>query len=224
MPQHIEGTLAERVCRQLIDAIVTGELQPGSKVSEESLAHRFGVSRAPLREALRRLEEYRLVERKPHAGARVVSLSREELAELYEIREALEGMACRLAAERMSEEELQELAKVLDAHEQRDEIVEGRSYFQEGDEDFHLCIIRGSQNQKLMSLVGGNLYHLIRMYRYQLSMQPTRPQKALKEHRMIFEAISARDGELAELLMRRHLSRASKQAVAFPAGREENVA
>jgi len=138
MSETVEDTLAERVCGQLIDSIVAGELPPGSRVSEEGLAQRFGVSRAPLREALRRLEEYRLVQRRPHAGVRVVSLSREELTELYEIREALEGMACRLAAERMSEEDLAQLGRVLDAHERRDDVVEGRSYFQEGAEDFHL--------------------------------------------------------------------------------------
>jgi len=111
-------TLSEHVFRRIQTAIVKGEIPPGSKISEPELARTYGISRGPLREAIHRLEGQKLLVRVPHVGARVVSLSHAELIELYEIRESLEGMACRLAAERMSEAEIAELRRVLNTHEQ----------------------------------------------------------------------------------------------------------
>ena len=102
-------TLADKVCEQLVTAIVRGDIPPGQKISEPELARTYGISRGPLREAIRHLEGLRLVVRIPHVGARVVSLSPEELVEIYRIREALEGMACRLAAENMSTAEIDSL-------------------------------------------------------------------------------------------------------------------
>src|SRR6187402_2697109 len=96
-------TLSENVFRRIQAAIVCGEIAPGSKISEPELARVYGISRGTLREAIHRLEGQRLLVRVPHVGARVVELSHAELIELYEIRESLEGMACRLAAERMTD-------------------------------------------------------------------------------------------------------------------------
>lgn len=202
-------TLADRVCDEIATAIVVGELAPGQKISEPELARSYGISRGPLREAMRRLEGWRLVERKPHVGARVVELSIRELIEIYRVREALEGMACRQAAEVMPQEEIDSLRNLLDQHEASVERLDGRSYFQkEGDLDFHYRIVKGSRNGKLRELLGGDLYHLVRMYRYQFSVSSSRPKRALKEHRQIVDAIEARDPELAEMLMRRHISNA----------------
>ncbi|MFB9885209.1 GntR family transcriptional regulator [Balneatrix alpica] len=204
-------TLADRVSEQIATAIVKGEIPPGYKISEPELARTYGISRGPLREAIRRLEGLRLVVRIPHVGARVVSLSTKELLEIYYIREAMEGMAARLAAENMSDEEVEGLRQLVDQHEQSKDLLENRSYFQkEGDLDFHYRIVQGSKNSKLMELLGGELYHLVRMYRYQFSMSSNRPKQALQEHRLIAEAIAQRDGELAEILMRRHVSNSRK--------------
>ncbi|MBY4675238.1 GntR family transcriptional regulator [Marinobacterium sp. CAU 1594] len=211
-PLHPETrTLADRVCDQIATAIVKGELSPGQKISEPELARNYGISRGPLREAIRRLEGWRLVERKPHVGARVVQLSARELIEIYRVREALEGMACRQAATDMPQEEIDDLRALLDAHEAGVDQQSGRAYFQkEGDLDFHYRIVQGSRNGKLLELLGGDLYHLVRMYRYQFSVSSSRPKRALKEHRQIVDAIEARDPELAEMLMRRHISNARK--------------
>lgn len=204
-------TLADRVCEQIVTAIVVGDIPPGQKISEPELARTYGISRGPLREAMRRLEALRLVERKPHVGARVVNLSAKELVEIYRVREALEGMACRLAAENMPQEEIDRLRDLLNEHEQSIEQLDGRSYFQkEGDLDFHYRIVHGSKNSKLLEFLGGDLYHLVRMYRYQFSVSSSRPKRALKEHRQIIDAIEARDPELAEMLMRRHIGSARK--------------
>lgn len=202
-------TLADRVCAEIVTAIVKGEIPSGQKISEPELARTYGISRGPLREAMRRLEGLRLIERKPNVGARVVQLSIKELVEIYHVREALEGMACRMAALHMSDEEIADLRSLLDEHERSVKELDGRSYFQkEGDLDFHYRIVQGSKNEKLLELLGSDLYHLVRMYRYQFSVSSSRPKRALKEHRQIVDAIEARDPELAELLMRRHISAA----------------
>lgn len=204
-------TLADRVFSEIQNAIVKGELKPGSKMSEAELAARYGISRGPLREALRRLEGRKLLTRIPHVGVRVVSLSFEELIHIYQVREAMEGMAARLAAGNMGTEEVQGLKALLAEHEQQAELQEGRAYFQEeGDFDFHYRIVQGSRNQVLVQMLCGELYHRVRLYRYQFSVTEGRPQKAFGEHHRIIEAIEARDGEMAEILMRRHISSARR--------------
>lgn len=200
-------TLADRVCQQIITAIVKGEIPTGSKISEPELARTYGISRGPLREAMGRLESLRLIERKPHIGARVVELSVRELLEIYRVREALEGMACRLAASNMPQSEIGSLRMLLDLHQDNIEEQEGQAYFQkEGDLDFHYRIVMASGNSKLQELLAADLYHLVRMYRYQFSLSSSRPTLALREHHQILDAIESRDEELAELLMRRHIS------------------
>lgn len=202
-------TLADQVFARLQDDIVLGVLQPGTKLGETELAARYGVSRGPLREAIRRLESRKLLERIPHVGTRVASLKADDLIEIYRVREALEGMAARLAAEHMTDTEVNSLWELLALHEQQQDLQEDIAYFQhEGDLDFHYRIIQGSHNRALIDLLIGEIYHLVRRYRYQFSMTANRPKKALSEHRQIAEAIEARDSEMAELLMRRHISRA----------------
>ncbi|MFI0401229.1 MAG: GntR family transcriptional regulator [Thiolinea sp.] len=206
-----ERTLSDRASSRLTQAIVTGELAQGQKLSEADLATRFGISRGPLREAIRQLEGMRLVTRIPHAGARVVTLDKPMLADLYRVREALEGMACRMAAQAMSQEEIDTLFVLLDRHEEGINAAAGLAYFQsEGDFDFHFHIALGSRNQMLIDLLAGELYQLLRMCRYRTSHLAKRTRPALQQHRQIAEAIADRDGDLAELLMRRHISGAWK--------------
>lgn len=204
-------TLADRVFEQIQTAIVKGDIAPGSKITEPDLAKKYGISRGPLREAIRRLEGRRLIKRVPHVGARVVSLSFEELLDIYYVREAMEGMACRLAARNMTTEEIASLRELLARHEQASELQEGVAYYQkEGDLDFHFRIVLGSKNEKLTELLCGELYHLVRMYRYQFSASSSRPKRAFAEHHRIVDAIEQRDEELAEMLMRRHISASRK--------------
>lgn len=207
-------TLAERVFQQLQQDIVRGDLAPGSKITEPGLAKAYGISRGPLREAMRRLEAHRLIQRVPHVGARVVQLSMKELLELFDLREALESMAARLAAQHMTSDEIQGLRDVLAVHESQSDLKRGEAYYQrEGDLDFHYRIVQGSHNKMLMNLLCDDLYYLVRLYRTQFSASGTRPQRAFVEHHRIVDAIEAGDEELAELLMRRHVS-ASRTNVA----------
>ncbi|ANW23029.1 MULTISPECIES: GntR family transcriptional regulator [Vibrio] len=202
-----ENTKSESLTEILIEAIVEGSLEPGSKISEPELAKRFEVSRGPLREAIMRLEGLGLIERIPHVGARVITFSPEKLVEIYAVREALEGMAARLAARYISQEELLSLELLLAKHSKHIDEVAGASYFhQEGDFDFHYRIIQASRNSKLIALLCDELYHLLRMYRYQSPRAQSRPKEALNEHKFILQAIRNRDEELAEMLMRRHIS------------------
>lgn len=203
-----EPTKSENLTEQLIEAIVSGEYRPGSKISETEIARFFNVSRGPLREALMRIEGLNLIERVPHVGARVVTLSPEKLIEIYAVREALEGMAANLACKHITDQEIAALEKLLAQHKEHIEQVDGAYYFhQHGDFDFHYQIIKASRNSKLISLLCDELYHLLRMYRYQSPTTQSRPTHALNEHFNILTAIKERDAELAEMLMRRHIKR-----------------
>lgn len=200
-------TSSDRLLLEMQRTIVEGEIASGSKISEPELARKFNVSRAPLREAMARLERCHLIERIPNAGARVVKLSTEGLRALYQIREELEGLACRLAAENMDEQEIEQLRGLLDQHLNSQRVREGESYYQEaGDLDFHYRIIIGSKNPYLINMLCDELYFLVRMYRVQLGMNGPRVSRAFDEHKAIINAIANRDGELADLLMRRHIA------------------
>ncbi|WLQ16875.1 GntR family transcriptional regulator [Hahella aquimaris] len=207
-------TLADQAFERLQTAIVKGDIRAGEKISEAELSSKFGFGRGPLREALHRLEGRGLIVRKAHSGARVVALTFEELIELYEVRESLEGMAIRLASERMSQEEIDDLKRLMDIHAEQIKEEKGLAYYQkEGDFDFHFRIISGSKNRKLSNMLTGELYHLLRLYRYRLSTFSGRPEKAFHEHWRIIEALEERDGDLAELLMRRHISAARNNLI-----------
>ena len=197
-------TSADKTFLQLRVDIVEGAIPAGSKLSETELSTKYQVSRAVIREAINRLESCHLVERKANVGARIVSLTPEGLIQLYQVREALEGMAARLAAKNMSDEEIADLTALLDNHFQT--VKGGESYYQEaGDLDFHYRIILGSKNQHLIEVLVNGIYHLIRMYRVQLGMPGPRVTTAFDEHKHVVQAIANRDEELAEMLMRRHI-------------------
>jgi len=204
-------TTADRVFEQMQQAIVEGDIKAGSKISEPELAKRYQVSRSTLREALNRLEKCHLIERKANVGSRVVDCTIHGLLELYITREALEGMACRQAALHMTDEEIAQMKDMLSEHASKDQLKNGVAYYQEeGDVDFHYKVILGSHNQQLINLICGQLYHLVRMYRCQFGMNSPRASRAFTEHSNIIQAISDRDGELAEMLMRRHIAASRK--------------
>ena len=126
---------------------------------------------------------------------------------MYQLREELEGLACRLAAEHMTEQDTVEVRALLDQHLSTQRVREGESYYQEaGDVDFHYRVILGSKNPYLINILSDELYFLVRMYRVQLGMNGPRVSRAFDEHKAIINAIANRDGELADLLMRRHIA------------------
>ena len=132
-----------------------------------------------IREAISRLVSCHIVERKANIGARVVALTPEGLIELYQVRESLEGMAARLAAQNMTPAQIAELNTLLEQH--ADSVKDSQLYYQEaGDVDFHYRIIIGSHNSQLITLLTEGIYHLVRMYRVQLGMSGPRVSTAFE--------------------------------------------
>jgi DNA-binding GntR family transcriptional regulator len=197
-------TLGERLFQEIAEIIQSGELSLGSVVNEKFLASRFEVSRGPVREALRRLQGVGLISREPFMRARVVSLDSRQVAELFEMREALEGMACRLAAVNMTSDEATRLLADLEGD---------RRSWTAGDKsrkfDFHQRVVAACGNQRIIDTLNGDLHQLFRLYRRQSGMDNQRRQTAYQEHWQIMRAIISRDADLAESMMRSHISRAS---------------
>jgi DNA-binding GntR family transcriptional regulator len=197
------GTQAARLFEAIEHALITGEYAPGTRLGEKTLSRRFGVSRGPLREALRHLEGRGLVVRLPHAGVRVVSLGETDLDELYEIRQSLEATACRLAAQRITADEVAGLRALLARHRTSEAFREGRHY---GNLDIHYLIVKAARSSRLERFLCTDLYSLIRLCRFANADAPGKPERAHQEHERIVDAIEDRDAELAELLMRRHIA------------------
>ena len=209
-PRH--RTQSDRVFEAIERALISGEIPLGSRLGEEQLSQRFGVSRGPMREALRRLEGRGLVVRLPHAGVRVVQLNRQDMAELYEVRASLEGLACRLAAEGMTEPGFDRLEALLRQHRVTEDLQADRSYHQEyGELDFHYVLAQQCGSRRLEQLLCRDLYSIMRLFRFRTGHAPGRPLRAFVDHERILQAMRRRDGELAELLMRRHVAAAGAQ-------------
>ncbi|MCS0497170.1 GntR family transcriptional regulator [Ancylobacter sp. MQZ15Z-1] len=208
-PTFIPKPLVDQAFEWLEEAIIKGTYAPGTKLDEVALARAFNISRGPVREAIRRLEGKQLVERVPNIGARVASFAPDAIFDLLEVREGLEGIAARLATQRMSKEAIAGLDALLDRHAEQGEVQAGESYFQRsGDHDFHFRIIQGSGNAKLISMLCDDLYSLLRVYRYRSGLRPGQAPKSLQEHRSVVEAMKAGDADRAEHLMREHLRQA----------------
>lgn len=214
--------LVDRLFEQLSEAIVRGELAPGSKLSEPRLAAQYGVSRAPLREAMRRLEERKLVVRTPRQGARVVVPSLAAAVELFKIREVLEGLAAREAARLARPEEVRRLRQMLAGHRAALEQPDAMVYWQAtANSDFHFMVARIARSDHLFDLLCNEYYTLFRVYRMQHRILPGRAQQALREHELVVDAIAEGDGGFAELLMRRHIASARhglETSIAFKGG------
>ena len=204
-------SLVDVVAERIEAAIISGALEPGAKLSEQALAASLGVSRGPLREAIRQLEGRKLLVRTPNIGVRVAQLSLKDLAEILHIRETLEGLAAALAATAMTDAEIASLGPLLGRHAQQKSLRDGTGYYQESkDYDFHFRIVTGSRNARLAEMLLGDLYYLLRVYRYKSSTHPGRATEALAEHQAIVAALAARDPAAAEAAMRTHLRNARR--------------
>lgn len=213
-PISPQVSLVDQAFEKVVAAITGGDFSPGEFIKEARIAKQLGISRGPLREAMNRLEGRNLVERRPRLGVQVVRLSRRALVDLFTMREALEGMACRLAASLMTDDEIDELSALLEKHGRSKGVRSGSGYYQgSADEDFHFRIVRGSGNERLVKALCDDLYYQLRVYRYRSSVRPGRALAALKEHRIIVEALRARNPDRAEAAMRKHISTAQANLV-----------
>ena len=206
---------AESAFQIIRSAILNGELSPGSKISENNTCERYGIGRGPLREALRQLEGCKLVEIKPNAGAKVSYIKPAQIIEIYEIRESLEGLACKLAATNATTSDCLALRSIIAKQRLRMTQNNGDlAPLKKGDLDLHSSIVKVSGNAQLFQLLCHDLYQLLQLYRLQPNTSPSRPRIALTEHTQIVDAIEKKDSELADLLMRRHISNARHELLA----------
>lgn len=205
------STLSSELTSTLRDAIITGDIEQGSRLSETKLAAELDVSRGPLREAIRRLEGMNLIRHIPQQGARVVVLSLGFILQIYQAREALESKAVSLAATKMTSQEIDQLHRLIDAQAKQMKENTGAFVPAESDYAFHEMVIRGGRNRVIEHALLEEIYHLIKMFRYQNYAAQTSSTNALIEHRQIVYAIEQRDAELAEVTMRSHIVRARER-------------
>jgi DNA-binding GntR family transcriptional regulator len=210
----VAESLADKVLNLLVEAIERGDLPPGSRIREAALARKLGISRGPLREALARLEGRRVLQYTPNLGMRVATVSLKDIIEIFQMREALEGVACKLAAQNMSDAELAELSALLEEHYSDSELREGSAYYQRaGDLDFHYRIALGSKNERLVEILCEDFYHFLRIHRFRSSASRGRASQAFNEHKAILQAMRDRDADKAEALMRQHIRTALQNLI-----------
>ena len=190
---------------RLLDEIRHGTLPPGARLREVDLAARLGISRTPVREAIRRLEADGLVEHLPRYGASLRRLSYPEVMELYEMRAVLEGTAARLAARAASELELRELAEI------NAEMIAGSDPADTSrlNRQFHTALINAAKNRYLMRAIGAMARTLLILGPSTLH-DPARSKAAAEEHAGLLQALEARDGIEAEAQMRAHIEAAHR--------------
>jgi DNA-binding GntR family transcriptional regulator len=204
--------LHELAYSRLRSYITNGDLLPGTNLREEELSRHLGISRTPLREAIRRLAEEGLVEVQPYRGARVVRLNTVQLEELCEIREAVEGLAARLAALRMSDSQIRRIRQRLRSRLR--EVGRQPSLYYPPRLDFHLDVLHASGNRTLATLAD-RLYARLTLVRGLSGAFRARAEPAAREHLDILAAIERRDPDAAERLMRRHIRRSRENLRRF---------
>lgn len=200
--------LRELVFESLREAILLGRLRPGERLMEVQLAEEMGVSRTPVREAIRKLELDGFLIMVPRKGAYVAGITLKDIADVFEVRAALEGMAAGLAAERITDEELDQLERSL-VQIRESQSGDNINAVVEGDTAFHEIIYQASRNQQLVQIIT-HLREQIQRFRMTSLSQPGRSKFALDEHKKIVEAISDRDVELARALAREHIENAEQ--------------
>jgi GntR family transcriptional regulator, rspAB operon transcriptional repressor len=196
-------SLSNRVYHYIKELILSGQLQGGERIPEEKVATRFGLSRTPIREALRRLEEYGLVRIKPRSYAEVVSLSPDEAADVAELRAVFESLAVGLLAERADASDIAELRRLSDACNQAVAKKDVALIF-EHDSDFHLAVARRCGNPHLFELFE-KLDAKIQLLRLVLHLPPDRLSAFVAQHSQIVDAIETRDVEKAKATMTAHI-------------------
>jgi len=200
------ASLVDLVEIALEQAILDERLPEASPLAEADLAVALGVSRSPVRDALKRLAHKGLVEVRPRRGVSVAAFSPAQISDFFDLREALEGVAARLAAERMSSEDIARLRVHLDRID--DDLMARRSYGDPSAEgDFHAQILHGARSQQLAGVMMA-IQPRVRLLRGRAGAAHQRAEQTLAEHRAILAAIEARDPAAAEAGMRQHIRNA----------------
>lgn len=201
-----QASRADQVQQQILQSIRNGDYQPGERIRETEVAKSFGVSRTPVREALRRLESDGLLSFESWRGVVVSKLDRQQVSELYAMREVLEGAAARMAAQHIDAADI-ELLKVL--LEQAEASSADPARLAQLNRKLHQTIYAAAHNQYLLQTLG-QLENALALLRGTTYAVPGRAQSAAAEHREIVEAICARNADAAELAARVHIGAAQR--------------
>ncbi|HET6600100.1 MAG TPA: GntR family transcriptional regulator [Burkholderiaceae bacterium] len=197
-----ERALYEQVAEQLRGRILAHTLGPGSWIDEQALAAEFGISRTPLREALKVLASEGLVTMKLRRGAYVTQVSERDIAEVYHLLALLESDAAGAVARAATAAQLSELEAL---HRELEAVVADRDRFFAANERFHMRLLEMADSRWRLQLVI-DLRKVMKLYRHHSLFKQGRLEASLKEHRQIMVALKARNGERAQQLMRQHLA------------------
>lgn len=200
-----EVSKKEQIIQRLRAEIVSGEIAPGEKLSEARLAERFGVSRMPVRDAFKELENSGFVTIEQRRGTFVRRTSRSEILDLFEVREAIEGMAARLCAHRANNHLLAKLDEAIEAMSRQAKAPDMDGYSRT-DERFHELIMSGASNEWLSEHYRLLVQHLHRgLLSSIVTRREGRMDRSLAEHVEIMRALHAHDPQGAENAMRNHV-------------------
>lgn len=200
--------LRDVVFNTLRQAILTGELKPGERLMEIHLADKLGVSRTPVREAIRRLELEGLVTMIPRRGAEVAQITEKSMSDVLEVRRALDALCAELACDRITPEELESLKKACDHFEQCIATGDAKKIAQ-ADVALHDIIVRATGNQRLIQLVN-NLSEQMYRYRFEYIKDSSQHENLVKEHRIIYQSIVDKEKETAAAAARTHIDNQKK--------------
>lgn len=203
--------LRDVVFRTLRQAILTGEMKPGERLLEIHLANKLGVSRTPIREAIRMLELEGLVIMVPRRGAQVAQITEKSMSDVLEVRCALDELAVELACERISEEEKRELEDACGAFEKAT-VTKQVHVIAKADVEFHDIIFKAAGNPRLTQMIN-NLAEQMYRYRFEYIKDETQHQMLIEEHRRICESISNRDVAAAKEAIRVHIENQEKSII-----------
>ncbi len=195
--------LRDSVYNKLRQAILTGEYPPGERLMEVHLGDKLGVSRTPIREAIRMLELEGLVTMIPRKGAMVAQITEKNMSDVLEVRKALDALCVQLACERITAEGIRDLKDARDAFEKAVATNDNRIIAQ-ADIDFHNVIIGATGNDRLTSLEDSLSLPMYR-YRYEYIKGSPGHENLIKEHRNIVKAIEKRDAEAATKAASEHI-------------------
>lgn len=203
--------LRDVVFNTLRKAILTGQLKPGERLMEVHLADRLGVSRTPIREAIRKLELEGLVIMIPRRGAEVAQITEKSLNDVLEVRRALDVLSVELACERITEEEIAVLKKACDDFERATK-GKNASVIARADVALHDIIVQAAGNQRLQQLVN-NLSEQMYRYRFVYIRDESQHEKLVAEHKEIYESILSRDKERASRSAKLHIDNQEKSII-----------
>ena len=199
-------SLEDHVYERLEEDILTGIYKRGEPLTEVTISNRFNISRTPVRAAIHRLAEEGLVKLSPNKGAVVTGISRDDIIDIYKIRMRLDGLAAAMAAEKMSDEDIEKLRESVELSEFYSNRNDAE-HQKELDTAFH-ALIYTATGSRMLSGILSELHKKAKLYRKISLGVESRAEKSIREHREILEAIERRDSTAAERLTQTHVKKA----------------